>query len=278
MTTPVVVTRGVRESAVLIDSPHSGDIYPHDFGFRCNFEHLRQAEGMYIDSIFSFAPALGATLVQAAFPRSYIDVNRSASDRDFVVVPGVTYCADAPAQSRLGMGLVWRAVDGVPIYDRPLSLEEVEGRIANYWMPYHCALDEAWFRVIRRCGFGIHLTCLSMPSRSSAYPPEMGGEMPYDIVIGNRDGTTAGKLVTRCVVRLLERRGYYVGLNDPYKGIELVRKLGAPKERRHSLQIDINRRLFMDEQSLEPTAGLLDVQRDMAYLLGYLIDYSAELA
>ena len=275
---PVVVTRGARESAVVVDSPHSGDIYPRDFRFKCNFEHLRQAEGMYIDSIFSFAPAMGATLVQAAFPRTYIDVNRSATDLDPEVMQDAGSTAEVSANARLGMGVVWRAVDGVPIYDRSLSREEVDARIANYWVPYHRALDEAWLRIVQRFGLGIHLCCHSMPSRGTLYPAAFNGVMPFDIVVGNRDGTSAGKLITRCVVRLLESRGYHVGLNDPFKGVELVRKLGAPKERRHSLQIDINRRLYMNEQTLAPTIGLLDVQRDMARLVRFLVDFSEELA
>ena len=34
------------------------------------------------------------------------------------------------------------------------------------------------------------------------------------------------------------------------KGVELVRKHGRPDENRHSLQIEINRRLYMDEIAL----------------------------
>ena len=60
--------------------------------------------------------------------------------------------------------------------------------------------------------------------------------------------------------------GYAVAINDPYKGVELVRKHGRPAERRHSLQIEINRRLYMNEATLEKSSGFAALQADLARL------------
>ena len=61
--------------------------------------------------------------------------------------------------------------------------------------------------------------------------------------------------------------GYDVAINDPYKGVEIVRKHGRPAENRHSLQIEVNRRLYMDETTLEANDGYAKLERDLEHLL-----------
>ena len=72
---------------------------------------------------------------------------------------------------------------------------------------------------------------------------------------------------TALVAETLAGMGYAVAINDPYKGVELVRKHGRPSERRHSLQIEINRKLYMDEATLEMTAGFAVLQANLNRLL-----------
>jgi len=64
--------------------------------------------------------------------------------------------------------------------------------------------------------------------------------------------------------------GYDVAINDPYKGVELVRKFGRPHERRHSLQIEINRRLYMNETTLAKLDGFEALRSDLDRLLDAL--------
>ena len=56
----------------------------------------------------------------------------------------------------------------------------------------------------------------------------------------------------------------------PYKGVELVRKFGRPHERRHSLQIEINRRLYMNETTLAKLDGFEPLRRNLDRLLAAL--------
>jgi N-formylglutamate deformylase len=67
--------------------------------------------------------------------------------------------------------------------------------------------------------------------------------------------------------------GYAVAINDPYKGVELVRKHGRPDERRHSLQIEANRRLYMDEATLEKNAGFAVLEANLTQLAASLRGY-----
>ncbi|MBI2769847.1 MAG: N-formylglutamate amidohydrolase [Burkholderiales bacterium] len=265
--------RAAYEGPVLLDSPHSGTHYPPSFGHACPRALLRQTEDAFVDEIFGFGPGLGATLVRATFPRSFIDANRGAGDTDpLLLAPedAATLGTQASAKSQLGMGLVWRLVDGHAIYDGPLPLAEIRHRIDGYWRPYQQAVLQAWERVTARHGGGIHLNCHSMPSCSRLYPPEFGGVMPYDLVIGDRDGTTASAALTQRVVTFLRARGRSVGVNNPFKGVELVRLTGQPSRGRHSLQVEINKRTYMDEGTLEKHAGFAEIQADMKALVAFL--------
>src|SRR3974377_1342347 len=67
-------------------SPHHGSSYPEDFRFCCPFEVLRTAEDTYVDELYSAAPSLGATLIGAVFPRSYLDPNRAVDDIDSALI------------------------------------------------------------------------------------------------------------------------------------------------------------------------------------------------
>jgi N-formylglutamate amidohydrolase len=72
------------------------------------------------------------------------------------------------------------------------------------------------------------------------------------------------------VRELLAARGYDVAVNDPFKGVELVRAYADPVRGRHSLQLEVNKRLYMDERTLERTPGYARLQADLMHLLDEL--------
>ena len=55
--------------------------------------------------------------------------------------------------------------------------------------------------------------------------------------------------------------------NHPYKGVELVRRHGRPAENRHSIQIEINRKLYLDEETREPNARCERTRDDVSRVL-----------
>ena len=40
---------------LIVDSPHSGVIYPSDFNHQAEFSKLRQAEDSYVDELYNYA-------------------------------------------------------------------------------------------------------------------------------------------------------------------------------------------------------------------------------
>ena len=261
-----------RDAAPLVvDSPHSGAVYPEEFGYRCPLAVLRRAEDAYVDQLYDTAPSHGATLIAALFPRSYIDANRAADDLDPAILARPLPPSLTP-RPVTRVGLVRRhARPGVPIYDRKLEPEDVLARIERYHQPYHRVLDDSCHRLHRTFGAVWHLNCHSMPSygnRSLGRRGEHG-----DFVLGDRDGTTCERDFTDFVARFLRGLGYDVRINEGYKGVEIVRRHGHPAANRHSLQIEVDRSLYMDQKTLEKLPGFDQLRADLTGLVEAVAGY-----
>jgi N-formylglutamate amidohydrolase len=264
---------------LVLDSPHSGEHYPADFDYAPPFAAVRQAEDTHVARLYRGAPALGATLIEANFPRAYIDPNRSLADIDTALLEDAWPAPLVPSRkTELGIGLVWRlAHGGAPMYARKLSAAEVQRRIDDCYAPYHAALAAALDARHRAFGAVWHIDCHSMPAVGDALSDDPGRERA-DFVLGDRDGTTCAPAFTALVADVLRGQGYDVAINDPYKGVELVRMHGRPREHRHSLQIEIKRTLYMDETTFEPNAGYAALEANLTRLAAVLAVYAKENA
>ncbi|AZG08024.1 N-formylglutamate amidohydrolase [Pigmentiphaga sp. H8] len=260
---------------LVCDSPHSGTCYPEDFGAALPLARLRQGEDTHVDALWSAAPDHGATLIAATFPRVYIDPNRTLADLDPALLAEPWPQALAPTEkTRLGKGLIWARMDAAtPIYDRRLSAREVRRRIDTCYLPYHEALDRAVRERHAQFGALWHLNLHSMPN--DVYE-RLGIRSPHplaDFVLGDRDGTTCEPAFVALIEEALRGMGYTVARNDPYKGVQLIARLGQPAQRRHSLQIEIRRPVYMDEASRERNADFERVRADLTALLARIAAY-----
>lgn len=258
---------------LVLDSPHSGNVYPPDFHHACPRALLRDTEDAYVDDIFGAAPDTGVPLLSALFPRCYIDANRAPDDIDPLLLSSPWPGARPGPRSDMGLGLVRRLYkhsNPTPIYDEKLSPADIRARIDGYYTPYHDALKTLLDTAFDAYGAVFHLNCHSMPSQAAT------ARLPADIVLGDRDGTTCDSAFTRFAAKALRGMGYRVALNSPYKGVELVRRYSDPRAGRHSLQIEIDRRLYMDEWTREKTHGFNPLKRDMTAFIGQLVDFSLQ--
>lgn len=271
---------------VIFDSPHSGQDYPEDFGYACNPAALRSIEDRYVDDLFAEAPDYGASLLCAHFPRSYIDVNRAPDDIDEALLDGHwPHREHGPisptARSDSGIGLIPRLIrPGTPIYDRPLSAEEIMRRVRTCYEPYHAALEKLIEEAHYDFGQVWHLDCHSMP-RSSAFPKRNiriagGKQIPADIVLGDRGGQTCGRVFMHGLRNFLEDRGFRVTVNDPYQGVELIRRYSQPTRGRHSVQIEINRALFMDEETGAKRPDYGSFKGQIGSMIRFCTDFAQE--
>ncbi len=260
---------------VVLDSPHSGRDYPDDFGAAAPFEALRRIEDAYVDELFADAPLAGARLLTAFFPRSYIDANRHEEEIDPLLLaepwPRPFTLSD---RADRGLGVIRRLVrPDLPVYDRKLPVAEIEGRIRRFHRPYHDALEAMLAETQARFGQVWHINCHSMKPLGRA---RNGAPVPIreDFVLGDLDGQSCDPAFTDFVATALRDLGYSVAINRPFRGAEIVTRHGAPGEGRHSLQIEVNRRLYLDERAVATHAGFDRLREDLTEVVRRVADHA----
>ena len=257
---------------VVFDSPHSGRDYPEDFGHAAPFALLRRAEDAFVDELLAEAPDHGVGLLSALFPRSYIDPNRHEADIDeSLLAEPWPHGAEPSGRSERGLGLLRRLLSPqLPIYDRTLAVSEVENRIAGFYRPYHDELKAMLDAAYERFGAVWHVDWHSMKAMGRG----RNARERADFVLGDLEGAACAKEFTALVGDSLAAMGYSVRLNDPFKGAELVARYSDPRRERHSLQIEINRKLYMDEASVSKMAGFERLKDDLGRLTKAVADYA----
>jgi N-formylglutamate deformylase len=279
MSDDVLIIHGPRPPAapgrpIVLDSPHSGQRMPADFGAAVSPAELREGEDCFIDALWQPAAERGIPLLAAQFPRTYLDANRHADDIDVLLLDGSWPSpVNASGKGAIGKALVWRTLDADrPIYDRRLSVAEVQARIDRCHRPYHAALQQLLDAAHAQFGVVWHINCHSMGPETSVLIEGVDGQPRADVVLGDRDGTTCAPEFTDFVRQVLTDFGYRVQVNDPFKGVELVRAYAHPAAGRHSLQLELNKRLYMDVAALQPHAGFSQVQAHLMQLLDAVAD------
>jgi N-formylglutamate amidohydrolase len=254
---------------VVVASPHSGSDYPDSFVRESRLDPLalRKSEDCFVDILFSEAPALGAPLLRALFPRAFVDPNREPYELDPAMFEEELPSFVNRRSSRVasGLGTIPRVVaDGQAIYPAKLRFADVEARIEKFYHPYHDALEGLVTEAVARFGHCILIDAHSMPSGSAI---ANGSSRQADIVLGDRIGRSCHPVIRRTAERVLCKRGYKVALNAPYAGGHTTVLHGKPAIGRHCLQIEINRRLYMDEMKFEPLDFIETLKLDLAEVI-----------
>lgn len=249
---------------VLLDSPHSGAVYPEAFLRETRLDRLavRRSEDAHVDELCRPAVAHGVALLRAHFPRAYLDANREALELDPAMFVGRLPEGANTTSPRVagGLGTIPRIVsDREEIYGGPIPIGEAMERIDTLWRPYHATLGRVLDDLRERFGAAILIDCHSMPS----LPRSAVGDGRAEIVLGDRNGTSCDPRLTDLVSALFRAAGYRVTRNKPYAGGHITERFGWPAGGIHALQIEISRALYMNETTLARTAGFARLQRDL---------------
>jgi N-formylglutamate deformylase len=225
---------------------------------------LRRSEDAFVDELFAAVPALGAPVLAALFPRAYCDLNRGPGELDPAMFSGpLPLPVDARgARVAAGLGVITRIVrDGAEIYRAKLAPEEAAMRLERLYRPYHAQLAALVAETQARFGLAIVIDCHSMPSALSV----------PDIVLGDRYGAAASPALTDCVEEAFAAAGFSVARNAPYAGghTTLVYGRGGALGL-HALQIEINRALYLNEETLARRPAFESVRTRLTKALAQL--------
>jgi N-formylglutamate deformylase len=231
------------DSPVVVEVPHAGLWLDAEAASWINAPArcIARDADLYVDELFAGAPSRGATLVAARVSRYVVDLNRGPDDYDGLAVEG------GPVRER-PRGVIWRlSSDGIPVLRERLTVAEYERRMDRFHRPYHQALESLLQEKRARFGFAVLLCAHSMPTprtRVAAHPPLA------DIVPGTRGRSTAAECWIDLVDAVARGRGFQVQHDVPYRGGFSTGHYGRPEAGWHAVQVEIARRLYMDERRL----------------------------
>jgi N-formylglutamate deformylase len=262
-------------TALVLSSPHSGAIYPASFrnASRLDALSLRRSEDAFIHELYAAGPGLGAPLLEALFPRAYCDPNRAAYelDPDMFDAPLPAHVVTASSKIGAGLGTIARVVaGGMEIYKGKIPFIEAERRVETCWRPYHDALAELLAEARDRHGAALLLDCHSMPSIGGSHQPD-AGQRRADMVIGDFNGVSCTPRLVDRVEEYLKSCGFSTTRNKPYAGGYITQHYSRRDRGQHTLQLEINRDLYMDEERIAKAGGFSRVQAAMTGLTELLI-------
>jgi N-formylglutamate amidohydrolase len=246
-----VVEPAHEETPVIVEIPHAGLWLdgPSLATLAAPARSIGRDADLWVDELYADAPARGATVIAAHLSRYVVDLNRSERDVDADSVEG------AQPNARATRGIIWRLTsEGRRVLDAPLPRRELERRLDAYYRPYHQAIAALVERKRARFGYAIVLAAHSMPSvgRAAHGDPDA---IRADVVPGTRGRTSASGRLIDAVDAHARAAGFSVTHDDPYQGGFTTLHYGRPAERAHVVQVELARRLYMDETTLRKTPG-----------------------
>jgi N-formylglutamate deformylase len=249
------------ETPVVVEIAHSGlDMPPHYLApLSAPARALARDADLFVDGLYEDAPAEGAHVLVARTSRYAIDVNRADSDVDSEVVEGER------SDVLLHHGLVWRTTsDGEPALARRLTRAELDERLDRIWRPYHRTLASLIEAKRARFGLCVVVAAHSMPSVERSGGNGRGGGSPSrpraDVVPGTRGRRSAGARYIDAVEALATARGWTVRHDEPYAGGFTTQHYGRPADAVHVVQVELARRLYLDEATLRPSPAFGQVR------------------
>lgn len=245
-------------SPVILSVPHAGRAYSPELlkSSRLPRMTLETLEDRLVDRLVWRATAAGTTAFVALTPRAEIDLNRDEREIDPVLVAPPLPASQIvqSARARGGIGLIPSRIAGAgAIWRQRISRCELERRICEIHRPYHQALEAALIAARERFGAAILLDCHSMPPRGAL--TSAAGEKAASVVFGDRHGTTISPDLLAAAVAGAQALGYLTACNAPYAGGYVASRHGRPQEDIHSLQIELDRSIYLDVELRDPGPG-----------------------
>ena len=236
-----------------------------------NASEIRSSEDAFVDQLFVAVPDYGAPLLTANAPRAYLDLNRGPDELDQALIEGVRRNAHDPRIAS-GLGVIPRVVaNGRQIYRGKLTLAEAHLRIAQYWRPYHDQLQTLLDESNNAYGEAILIDCHSMPHEALENVGPPGSARP-DVVLGDRFGSAAAGSIVERVEAAFANAGLRVARNMPFAGAFITQHYGRPSRQQHAIQVEIDRAIYMNERTLEPSSDFAAFQALLSGVIAEIAD------
>lgn len=241
---------------IVLSSPHSGRVFPPEFlANSClSEEELRSSEDCFVDEIVRGASDAGIPLIAMNIPRTFVDVNRDKIEIDETMYFDRKKNPDliGSRRCRVGLGVIHRIVSqNKPIYDGLISYKEAMERIKYVYDPYHKRLRQLVDRCHKKFGYCLLVDCHSMPSKICNI---MNEEKPVEFCVCTLFDESCPPAMSEFFGTQLAEKDYRVEYNRPYAGAFITFNYCQPRKNLFTLQLEINRSIYMQEDVYKKNA------------------------
>lgn len=242
---------------IFLTSPHSGEEVPKEVEWLQNLEEkvLMCDVDRFVDRLYQPAiDKLRIDFIKARWHRYVVDLNRSKKDVDADSVHGSAHPSGTHPK-----GFHWSVTtQGQTLINEPLSQKTHESLYKKYYLPFHQSVEERFEKKSKEITGPeiLHLDVHSMPSMGTSFHRDMG-EKRSQIVISDKEGKSCKSEFKDIVIAAYKKVGFEVAYNWPYVGGYITEHYGNPQKGRHTLQVEMNRELYMDEttKKWDPAQG-----------------------
>lgn len=243
---------------IVVSVPHAGLRVPElrkDLMMLPRAVFLRDVD-YRIDEIWCpLAQELDLSFAKSEVHRYAIDLNRASTQVEGHSVQGL-----ARDEAQKKKGLFWiestrgESLGGdVPF--APLPPDVHASLVAAIHAPYYAFLRSELERVRAKFGYAILIDGHSMPSKGTSFHADPNG-VRADLVPGDDKGRACAPGILNAAVETAAAHGFSLRPNDPYSGGNITRHFGRPADGIHALQIEVNRRVYMQNEE-DDAKGIL---------------------
>lgn len=220
---------------LLVSVPHVGTEIPHDLQSRYVERALETEDtDWFLDRLYGFVRALGATLIVPRYSRFLIDLNRPSENTPMYAGSNNTELCPT------------RFFTGEPLYREGQAPDgdEIARRVKTYWQPYHQALHDELARLKNAHG---HAVLFDAHSIKSELPWLFEGELPH-MNLGTVDGSSCAPALRDALAAVFAAQDRFSHVVDGrFKGGHITRHYGSPEQGVHAVQLEMCWRAYMDE-------------------------------
>ncbi len=253
---------------LLISLPHDGTEIPAAIAARMTPAALRVPDtDWHVGTLYAFAQELGASVIVPRWSRYVVDLNRPPDGH--ALYPGRSETALVPLNT-FAEDPIYREGHGP-------TAAEIAARVAQYWRPYHSALQEELQRLRAQHGRVVLWDGHSIRSR---VPMFFDGRLP-DFNLGTADGASCSPVLQSRLAKILHERAspasgtYSHVVNGRFKGGYITRHYGKPQEGIDAVQLELAQCTYMDEDSFEyQLERAAPVQNIIRALLNVCVSYA----
>ena len=197
------------------------------------------------------------------YHRYAVDVNRSKGDISSATVKGVGPSFQSPSNVH------WhKTTKGQILIKEPIDLKVHETLIDKYYKPFHDKIEKMFEDLSEKKDPVYFLDLHSMPSLGLNFHRDPG-EKREPIVISDLHSQTASPEFLDIAVKAYKEAGFQVKVNWPYFGGNTIKTYGDGKKR-EALQVEVNRCLYMDEETKEKNENFTNIQKKLEKALSLI--------